>query len=85
VLGLVIATGGITDEDRVTAEGHFTRAIEILSDVGAELELSVAYRSYALVLAARGDHDAAATFNERAGEIDERLAVGRALGDPPIA
>ena len=38
-----------------------------------ELELGRTYQSYADVLHARGDADGAATFNERATEITERL------------
>jgi tetratricopeptide (TPR) repeat protein len=73
VLGAVIAKGGITDEDRAQADAHYTKAIEILGAVGAELELGYTYESYAHVLTARGDYDAAATFGERADEITERI------------
>ncbi len=73
VLGAVTAKGGITDEDKSEADRHFTRAIEILNEVGAELELGQTFESYSHVLVERGDFDAAATFNERAGEITERL------------
>jgi tetratricopeptide (TPR) repeat protein len=73
VLGAVTARGGITDEDKAEADRHFTRAIEILHEVGAELELGQTFESYSHVLSERGDYDAAATFTERAGEITERL------------
>ena len=74
VLGTVLAKGGITDEDRTQSDVHFTRAIEILGEVGAELELGHTYQSYARVLSARGDTDGATTFAERADEITQRLS-----------
>ncbi len=73
VLGTVIAKGGITDEDKAQSDAHFTKAIEILGEVGAELELGHTFESYANVLQARGDHDGAQTFAERADEITERI------------
>jgi tetratricopeptide (TPR) repeat protein len=73
VLGSVIARGGITDEDKAEADRHFTRAIEILGEVGAELELGHTFQSYSHVLAERGDSDGSQTFAERAGEITEKI------------
>jgi tetratricopeptide (TPR) repeat protein len=74
VLGAVLAKAGKSDEDKALAELHLTKSIEILCDVGNELELGRSYQSYADILSARGDADGAATFNERATEISERLA-----------
>jgi tetratricopeptide (TPR) repeat protein len=73
VLGRVLAKGGITDEDKGAADEHLQKSIEILGDVGYELELGRSYQSYAEILSERGDTDGAATFNERASEINERL------------
>jgi tetratricopeptide (TPR) repeat protein len=73
VLGVVHAQGGITDEDKATSDRHFQSAIEILGEVGAELELGHTYRSYAHALALRGDHDGAQTLAERADEITQKL------------
>ncbi len=73
VLGVVHDKGGITDEDKQAADTHFQRAIEILGEVGAEVELGHTYRSYASTLTARGDHDGAETFAERAEEITQRI------------
>jgi len=73
VLGAVTAKGGITDEDKAAADAHFTKAIEILGEVGAEIELGHTFAGYSHVLSERGDFDAAATFAERADEITERL------------
>ena len=73
VLGTVLARGGITDEDKAAAEEHLQQSIEILGEVGHELELGRSYQSYADILHARGDADGAATFAERATEITERL------------
>jgi tetratricopeptide (TPR) repeat protein len=72
-LGAVVAKGGITDEDWAEAGRHFTTAIEILGEVGAEGELGHTYRSYSEALQERGDFDAAATFAERADEITQHL------------
>jgi tetratricopeptide (TPR) repeat protein len=74
ILGMVIARGGITDEDRAQSDGHFQRAIAILGDVGAVEELGTTYQSYSHVLEARGDHDGAQTFAERADETTLRIA-----------
>jgi tetratricopeptide (TPR) repeat protein len=83
VLGTVLAKGGISDEDKAAAEEHLQRSIEILGEVGHELELGRSYQSYADILGARGDSDGAATFSERATEITERLGPkGPALFDP---
>jgi tetratricopeptide (TPR) repeat protein len=73
VLGTILAKGGITDDDKVQAEQHLQKSIEILGDVGHELELGRSYQSYADILNDRGDTDGATTFNERATEITERL------------
>jgi tetratricopeptide (TPR) repeat protein len=73
VLGTILAKGGITDEDKQQADQHLQKSIEILGDVGHELELGRSYQSYADLLLDRGDADGAATFNERATEITERL------------
>jgi len=73
VLGSILAKGGITDEDKALAEQHLQKSIEILGDVGHELELGRSYQSYADILSERGDADGAATFSERATEITERL------------
>lgn len=73
VLGTILARGGITDEDKASAEEHLQKSIEILGEVGHELELGRSYQSYADVLQDRGDLDGAATFSERATEITERL------------
>jgi tetratricopeptide (TPR) repeat protein len=73
VLGTVLAKGGITDEDKALADQHLQRSIEILGEVGHEIELGRSYQSYADVLSERGDVDGAATFNERATEISDRL------------
>ena len=73
VLGTILAKGGITDEDKQNADQHLQKSIEILGEVGHELELGRSYQSYADLLHARGDADGAATFNERATEITERL------------
>jgi tetratricopeptide (TPR) repeat protein len=82
VLGTVIARGGITDEDKAQSDAHFTKAIEILGEVGAEMELGFTFESYAHVLQARGDHDGAQTFAERAEEITERIGP-RIAARPP--
>ncbi|MCU1283179.1 MAG: hypothetical protein JWM53_6725, partial [bacterium] len=63
----------ISDEDKQQADVHLQKSIEILGDVGHELELGRSYQSYADILHDRGDADGAATFNERATEITERL------------
>jgi tetratricopeptide (TPR) repeat protein len=76
VLGQVLAKGGITDEDKRAADEHFTKAIEILNEVGAELELGRVYSNFAEALQIRGDVDGAATFAERAEEITQRLGPG---------
>ncbi|HEX8951364.1 MAG TPA: tetratricopeptide repeat protein, partial [Polyangia bacterium] len=73
VLGTILARGGITDEDKQQADEHLQKSIEILGEVGHELELGRSYQSYADLLHERGDSDGAATFNERATEITERL------------
>jgi tetratricopeptide (TPR) repeat protein len=73
VLGTVLAKGGITDEDKRQADHHLQKSIEILGDVGHELELGRSYQSYADILTDRGDNDGAATFSERATEITSRL------------
>jgi len=73
ILGTIVATGGITDEDKAAADAHFQKAIEILGEVGHELELGHTYQSYAHVLTLRGDLDGAETFTERADEITQRL------------
>lgn len=73
VLGTVLARGGITDEDKSAADQHLQKSIEILGDIGHELELGRSYQSYADLLRERGDSDGAATFGERATEIHERL------------
>jgi len=73
VLGTILAKGGITDEDKQQADDHLQKSIEILGDVGHELELGRSYQSYADLLQDRGDSDGAATFSERATEITERL------------
>jgi tetratricopeptide (TPR) repeat protein len=81
VLGTILAKGGITDEDKQQADVHLQKSIEILGDVGHELELGRSYQSYADLLHERGDADGAATFNERATEITERLGPKTA---PPL-
>src|SRR5439155_3333418 len=73
VLGTILARGGITDEDKLAADTHLQKSIEILGEVGHELELGRSYQSYADILSERGDSDGAATFEERASEITERL------------
>jgi hypothetical protein len=73
VLGAIYAQGGITDEDKAQADQHFEKAIQILGEVGAELELGYTFDSYSRVLADRGDQDGAQTFAERADEITQRL------------
>lgn len=73
VLGTILAKGGITDEDKRQADEHLQKSIEILGEVGHELELGRSYQSYADILNERGDADGAATFSERATEITERL------------
>jgi tetratricopeptide (TPR) repeat protein len=73
VLGSVLAKGGITDEDRQKADQHLQKSIEILGEVGHELELGRSYQSYADILTDRGDSDGAATLSERATEISSRL------------
>jgi tetratricopeptide (TPR) repeat protein len=73
VLGTVIAQGGITDDDKAESDRHFTRAIEILGEVGNEQELGHTFQSYSHVLHQRGDVDASQTFAERADEITARL------------
>ena len=73
VLGTVLARGGISDEDKAQADLHLQKSIEILGEVGHELELGRSYQSYADLLLERGDADGAATFNERATEITERM------------
>lgn len=73
VLGTVLARGGISDEDKSAAEQHLQKSIEILGEVGHELELGRSYQSYADILSERGDTDGATTFEERATEISERL------------
>lgn len=73
VLGAVLATGGITDEEKAESDQHFQRAIAILGEVGAEQELGNTFQSYSHALAARGDLDGSQTFAERAGEITQRL------------
>jgi tetratricopeptide (TPR) repeat protein len=73
VLGTILAKGGITDEDKQQADQHLQKSIEILGEIGHELELGRSYQSYADLLHERGDADGAATFNERATEITERL------------
>jgi len=78
VLGTVLAKGGITDEDKQQADVHLQKSIEILGDIGHELELGRSYQSYADLLHERGDADGAATFNERATEITERLGPNEA-------
>ena len=93
VLGTILSKGGITDEDKALADRHLQRSIEILGDVGHELELGRSYQSYADLLRDRGDPDGAATFGERATEITERLGpkasslldaeLGAAHGQPP--
>ena len=42
--------GGITDEDKAQADSHLQKSIEILGDVGHELELGRSYQSYADLL-----------------------------------
>lgn len=74
VLGTILAKGGITDEDKQQADEHLQKSIEILGEVGHELELGRSYQSYADILSDRGDTDGATTFTERATEITERLA-----------
>ncbi len=80
-LGTVLARGGISDEDKAEADRHFSLAIEILGEVGAELELGYTYRSYARALQDRGDLDGAATFADRAEELTTTL--GARLIPPP--
>jgi tetratricopeptide (TPR) repeat protein len=72
LLGEIISEGGITDEDRSQADQHFSRAIEILNEVGYERELGFAFESYSHVLSIRGDIDGARTLAERADEITRR-------------
>jgi tetratricopeptide (TPR) repeat protein len=73
-LAEVLARGGLTDEDKAATDEHFAKAIEILGEVGAELELGRTFQSYAHALQGRGDLEAAAGYAERAEEITERLA-----------
>jgi tetratricopeptide (TPR) repeat protein len=83
VLGTILAKGGISDEDKQQADVHLQKSIEILGDVGHELELGRSYQSYADILHDRGDADGATTFSERATEITERLGPKAApLFDP---
>jgi tetratricopeptide (TPR) repeat protein len=73
VLGTILAKSGISDQDKAAAEQHLQRSIAILGEVGHELELGRSYQSYADILSERGDLDGAATLNERATEICDRL------------
>jgi len=73
VLGTVLAKAGYGDDDRQRADEHLQKSIEILGEVGNELELGRSYQSYADILSQRGDADGAATFSERASEITARL------------
>jgi predicted ATPase len=75
VLGNVLARGGIGDDDKALADEHLQRSIEILGEVGNELELGRSYRTYAHVLSERGDVGGAAVLTERASEISDRLDI----------
>jgi tetratricopeptide (TPR) repeat protein len=83
VLGTILAKGGLSDDDTRAADEHLQKSIEILGEVGHELELGRSYQSYADILQERGDVDGATTFNERATEITDRLgAKAPPLYDP---
>ncbi|HEX6379720.1 MAG TPA: AAA family ATPase, partial [Acidimicrobiia bacterium] len=70
-----------TEPGRLRASGYFEKAIDVLSEIGAENELALARAGYARLCRESGDNDKARRYYRTALETLERLG---SLAEPPV-
>lgn len=75
LLGEVTGAADASDDGRRRAAGHFEQSIAVLSEIGAENELALAYAGYGRLCGSGGDQDEAHRYLSLALGIFERLGT----------